>query len=103
MGSLKEEAKNYVPPTTLSIADLEEVSIDIDIKNKVVEQGKETEWSYKYFTAKDAEGKEQEYKVPVTVLKQLKAQLESNPDMKTFKVIKEGEGLNTTYTVVVVA
>ena len=43
---------------------------------------------------------EEEYRVPKSVLKQLKEQLEVNPKLKFFKVNKTGEGMKTSYTVI---
>ena len=40
------------------------------------------------------------YRVPNSVLKQLKVLLEDNSNMKKFKVKKTGQGLNTDYTVI---
>ncbi|KKK73592.1 hypothetical protein LCGC14_2892300, partial [marine sediment metagenome] len=42
----------------------------------------------------------EEYRVPNSVLKQLKKHLEANPKLEKFKVAKEGEGLKTEYTVI---
>jgi hypothetical protein len=42
----------------------------------------------------------EEYRVPVSVVKQLKEQLAENSGMTKFKVRKSGEGMNTSYTVV---
>jgi hypothetical protein len=42
----------------------------------------------------------EKYRVPNSVLKQLKVLLEDNPDLKKFKVKKSGVGLNTDYTVI---
>ena len=40
------------------------------------------------------------YRVPNSVLNQLKILLEDNPELKFFKVKKSGQGLNTDYTVI---
>ena len=39
----------------------------------------------------------QEYRFPVSVLKQLKEHLKENPNLKFFKVNKTGAGLDTEY------
>jgi len=95
MTTIRESAKNYVPPVTENIADLEKVSTEIDIQTKTVHEGESDEFSYDYIVVE-----EKEYRVPASVLKQLKTQLEQKPETTEFKVIKEGEGLKTTYTVV---
>ena len=40
------------------------------------------------------------YRIPVSVISQLKAQLEANPKLQKFRVKKSGEGLGTVYTVI---
>lgn len=93
--NLRESAKAYEPQTTKNIAELEAVSLDVPIEDRV---------------GKDKEGKEfnysvalvlgEEYRVPATVLKDIKAIIEAKPTLKTVKVIKKGEGMKTQYTVI---
>lgn len=95
MAKLSEEAKNYVQPTTAkNITELEKVSVDVEILQKTVGEG-EKAFTYKYLL----EG-EEEYRVPMSVIGQLKEQMEAKPDLKEFKVTKTGEGLKTVYTVI---
>lgn len=95
MGNLRQEAEQYEPPTTKNIADLEEVPVDLDISEKTATNDKEEQFKYKFF---EIEG--EEYRVPATVLKQLKEILAEKPDLEKFKVKKTGQGLNTSYTVI---
>lgn len=95
MAKLSEEAKNYVPPTTKNITELEKVSVDVDVLEKEAEKKDGEKFSYKYVL----EGGD-EYRVPNSVIGQLKEQLEAKPNMKEFKVTKSGEGLKTVYTVI---
>ena len=95
MATLRESAEEYTPMVTLNVADLKEVSTEIDINNKVVNEGTKDQFSYNFIVVDG-----QEYRVPKTVLKQLKAQLEEKPDSTLFKVKKSGEGLNTEYNVI---
>jgi len=97
MANIKDSAKAYEPKTTKNISELKEVLADMDLQHKIVNEGTKEEFSYDYIMVKD-----EEYRVPKTVLKQLKAQLEEK-DVKMFKVNKTGEGLSTEYTVVVIA
>ena len=95
MATIKEDAMAYEPQQTKNIADLESVSTEIETSQK---------------DYKDSEGKPftvgvvtidgEDYRVPVSVLKSLKAQLNVRPDLKKFRVIKSGEGFNTEYTVI---
>lgn len=94
MAQLWKEATEYETPKTQNIADLESVSVDMDLQEKTVGEGEDA-FTYKYIVVKDVE-----YRVPVVVLKQLKSQLEANPGLSTFRVSKEGEGLKTQYTVI---
>lgn len=97
MSSIKENAQNYVAPETKNVAELKKVSVDLDIKNKVVNQGTPEEFDYNYIIVDEIE-----YRVPNIVLKQLKTILEANPEVKHFKVLKDGEGLKTSYLVMAV-
>ena len=95
MTNLRDTAKAYEPQKTKNIADLEAVSLDV-----VIEERK----------AKDKDGKEfsfhvalvvgEEYRVPSSVLNDIKAIVQAKPTLKTVKVIKKGSGMNTSYTVI---
>ena len=95
MATLKDFAKEYEPKQTKNIADLTEVSTDLEIISK---------------TGKDKDGKEfdylvivvdgEDYRIPGKVVGDLKAILKENPALKKFKVKKSGSGLATTYTVI---
>jgi len=95
MTSIKEEAVNYVAPSTKNIADLEAVSVDMSIYAKTFKEGTDDEFTINVLTVNG-----EDYRVPDTVLKQLKANLKAKPKLKTFKVDKEGTGLKTSYTIV---
>jgi len=43
---------------------------------------------------------EEEYRVPISVIEQLKGIIEAKPDLETFKVVKTGTGMNTKYQVI---
>lgn len=90
--TLKQEAEEYVPPTTLNIADLEKVSVNIELKDG---EGKDSDgetFKYKYA---EIDGKE--YRVAGSVIGQLKAILEKMPATEFVTVTKQGIGLNTRY------
>jgi len=93
--TLKEEAQTYESHSVGNIADLPKVSIELQTEDRegTNEEGKT--FSYKVITF-DGE----EYRVPASVLKSLKAILEDNPNLKSFKVKKTGKGLATEYTVI---
>jgi len=95
MASLKEEAQAYEGGMTLNITDLPKVSVDIELVEET-----HTDKQDKEFTIKVAMIDKEKYRVPASVLKQLKAILEEKPNLKFFKVKKSGTGLNTDYTVI---
>ena len=93
MTKLIEEAKAYEPKQIKNIADLDSVSVDLDVLNET-----EVEFPYKYIVV----GGER-YKVPISVLGSLKVILGENANLKTFKVKKTGTGLGTEYTTIPLA
>ena len=95
MANIKEKAEAYEPPQTKNIADLEVVPTSSEIQERIFKEGTEDEFRINVITY---EG--EEYRVPNSVLKSLKAILEEKPDLKHFKVKKTGEGLKTEYTVI---
>lgn len=97
MSTIGEEAKDYEPKQTKNIADLDKVSVDLQIEP---DERSGTDKDGNVFKYKVTIIDEEEYRVPNSVLKALKVHLEQKPDLKEFKVVKSGEGLNTTYTVV---
>ena len=96
MAKLKDEAKAYVPEQTKNIADLKEVSVELELKD-CEGTNKETQEKFKY---KAVVVNGEEYRVPGKVLGDLKSILEKKPTLKTFSVSKKGTGLNTQYTVI---
>jgi hypothetical protein len=96
MGSLKEEAKAFVPEQTKNIADLPKVSVEFNLEEREG-TNHETQEKFKY---KVICVNGEEFRVPGKVLGDLKSILQEKPDLKTFKVSKKGSGLNTQYTVI---
>lgn len=93
--SLREEAMAYEPPITLNVADLSEVSLDeMKIQSKESKDSEGNPFTYKYFVLM---GKE--YRVPNSVLEEIKKILKLKPDVKKVKVKKSGSGLATRYEV----
>jgi len=95
MATLREEAKGYIPPQTLNIADLDKIPIDIELFDG---EGKTTEGEvFKYKFAK-IDGKE--YRVAGSIIGGIKAIMEKVPSLKSVSVIKQGQGMNTRYQVI---
>jgi len=91
MASLKDTAKGYEAKAKVNnIADLQSVSTDLDVKEDI-----EAEFPYLYIVVDGSK-----YRIPSSVLTNLKAILEENADLKKFKVKKTGEGMETRYTVI---
>ena len=95
MATMREEAKAYEPPQTLNIADLDKIPIELELYDG---EGKDKEGEvFKYKFAK-IDGKE--YRVAGSILGGIKAILEKIPNLEFVQVIKQGQGMNTRYTVI---
>lgn len=95
MANLKNEALAYEQQQTKNIAELEKIPVDLEVTEKVFKEGTADE-----FKMKTIEFNGSDYRVPVSVLENLKVMLKDNPNMKYFKVKKDGEGMSTRYTVI---
>jgi len=93
MASLREEAQNYEAPSMKNITDLEVVSLDQPVME--VEKGKGED----AFTVDVMVINNEEYRVPKSVLNEIKLMLKNFPDAKTVKVTKSGTGMSTRYRV----
>lgn len=93
--TLKQEAIAYESKSTGNIAELPKVSTDLQVEDREATNEEGKIYNYKVVVI---EG--QEYRVPASVLKSLKAILEDNPNLKSFKVKKTGQGMDTSYTVI---
>ena len=93
--SLKDTAIAYEGKSTGNIADLPKVSTELVVEDREGLNEENKKFSYKVVVI---EG--QDYRVPASVLKNLKAILEENPNLKNFKVKKTGTGMGTEYTVI---
>lgn len=96
MGSFKSEAQDYEPQGYKNISELKSIDIDVAILEETKEDANGKEYTVKYIEIN--EGK---YRVPVSVLAQLKDILEEKPDLKSFKVKRKGTTKeDTKYTVI---
>jgi len=100
MATITDFAKAYEPSAkTRNISELKEVSTALELVDDefIADKGKETEKVVKQKVIKiDGE----KYRVPFTVIADLKAILEKNPNLAKFSVSKKGSGLQTKYTVI---
>ncbi len=99
MVKLIDVAKNYEPKKIRNIADLDSVPIDIEVEDDEYEFEDE-QGNIKTIKQKVAVIDGERYRVPNSVLRQLKVLLEDNPNLTKFKVKKTGSGLNTEYIVI---
>lgn len=92
----KQASLNYIPSKMKNISELASIDTTLNLMDGegVDDSGK----SYKY---KYVELNGEKYRVPNVVLGQLKDIMEVKPDLKHFKVKKQGEGkMGTKYTVI---
>lgn len=95
MATIKQEARDYEGAVTKNITDLQKISVDIEITENTYTKEDGEDFSIKEF---EVEG--QKYRMPNSVLANLKVILEKKPELKCFSVSKTGEGMQTKYTVV---
>lgn len=94
MAKLTDEAMNYESKAKVNnIADLKEVSTDLNVETE-----NSAEFPYQFIVVDGMK-----YRVPGSVLGNLRAILEENKNLKKFKVKKTGEGMETRYTVIPLA
>ena len=92
MGSLKEEADAYEAKSQKNISDLDKVSIDNNVNTETRQDGQGKDYTVKFIIIND-----EEYRVPDSVIAQLKELRKANPKLKNFKVKRTGTGMNTKY------
>jgi len=93
--NIKEFAKEYVPTQMNNIADLEVVRADAEIKKETRKDQNNEDYTVMFIVVDN-----EEYRVPSSVVTQLKTLVESKPDLTSFKVVKTGTGMNTKYQVI---
>lgn len=96
MASILDSAKAYTPKKTLNIADLDRVNLSWELKEGVGTDKDGKDFEYNYFEVNGIE-----YRVPNSVLEKLKEGLQFRPDIKFIRVLKQGTGLGTKYSIVV--
>lgn len=95
MANLKETAQAYEPPQTLNIADLEKVSVNVEVKKEAGMSKEGEAFSYHYT---EVDGKK--YRIPGSVIGGLKGVLTKMPHIQWVIVLREGHGMNTRYQVI---
>lgn len=93
--NLNDFAKAYEPQKTHNIAELPAVSTDIEISQETRQNAEGEDYNLIYTVIEN-----EEYRIPTSVLMQLKTLLEAKPDLKQFKVARSGKGMLTKYQVI---
>jgi len=89
MAKISDYAKDYVSPAkTRNIAELASVSTDLELIDDEFDAGKNGESKIVKQQVVVVDG--EQYRIPVSVIAQLKVVLEDNPNLKKFKVKKTG-------------
>jgi hypothetical protein len=95
MGTLREEAQAYEPQQTKNIADLQVVSLDdLNLQDGTGTDEKGEAFEYKFVTVGSVQ-----YRVPPSVLGEIKKILKLKPEVAKVKVVRKGTGLSTRYEV----
>lgn len=96
MGSIKEAAKEYEPNTFKNVSVLESIDVDAEVKEEKKQNSEGEDYTVKYI---EVDG--EKYRVPFTVLRDLKSILTKKPDLKSFCVSRVGTTKeDTKYTVI---
>jgi len=97
MTKLNAFAKDYEPASkTKNIADLKEVSTEIDLIDDEFKVTDKVTKQEKIVKQKVIVVENEKYRVPASVIAQLKVILEDNPECKKFKVKKSGNTIDDT-------
>ena len=84
----------YEPPQTLNIADLDKIPVNLELFDGEGKNDKGETFTYKY-----AKVDNKEYRVAGSILGGIKAILSKMPKLEFVTVVKQGQGMNTRYTV----
>jgi len=93
--SIKQAAQIYQPKSAKNVTELKSVSVDLVMQLETGTTNEGEEFSYNFIEVSG-----EKYRIPDSVLANLKAILEKKPTLKTFAVSKTGEGRQTKYTVI---
>lgn len=93
---LGDVAKDYKSSNTKNIADLPDVSTELEVFDDEFEITDQVTKQLKVVKQKVISVNNVNYRVPASVFQQLKIIMEDNPGLKRFKVKKSGEGKDGT-------
>jgi len=89
---VREMAQAHEPKQTKNVTELESLNLQLPIEEKEY-----TDKEGKTFTVNEVIIDNEAYRVPISVIGQIKAIVEVKPETTEVKVTKSGEGLNTQY------
>lgn len=97
MGNLKEALDNLESGSMKNISELAEIKVaDVDLKEETRQDKDGNDYTVKYIEIGG-----EEYRVPYTVLAQLKDIMERKPNLESFSVSRKGTTKeDTRYTVI---
>jgi len=98
--TIGELAKEYKTSNTKNISELSEVSTSLEVSDDQFETTDKVTKQPKLVKQKIITINGEAYRVPMSVLQQLKIVLEDNPTLKKFKVKKSGTMMETRYQVI---
>ena len=94
--TLGEFAKTFDTATTKNISELKEVDVNVKIEDRSGIDRNNAEYKYKVIVVDGID-----YRIPGSVIGNLKAILEKKPGLKKFAVSRQGKDKdNTKYTVI---
>lgn len=96
MVTLKDFAKTFEGKKTRNITELEVVNLE----NLEILEKEGTDKENKPFHMIVGISNNEEYRIPESVMRDIRTIIENKPTLKTIKVIKKGTGMGTTYTVI---
>jgi len=92
--TLRESAQGYEPKRTLNITELDRVDLSWKMEERKGKNKDGEDFEYMVMIVNGIE-----YRVPSSVLEEIKKMLDLKPDLQFVKVEKTGSGLNTKYSV----
>jgi hypothetical protein len=96
MPTISEFAKTYTPESTKNISDLKEVSVNLVLEDREGTDKEGHNYKYKVIVIEGVD-----YRVPSSVIGNLKAILDKKPAMTKFAVARQGKTKDDTkYTVI---
>ena len=98
--NIAQLAKNYESKATKNITALSEVPIDLETFEDEFEVTDKKTGETKLVRQMVVNLNGENYRIPSSVLQQLKVILEDNPNLKKFKVKSSGTGMETRYQVI---